>query len=165
MHFGIDGWAVFPTHRMLQYKGTWSKLASQALEKLRAGDWVAAGISVATGPSPVPIDTDLWYYLQLKDYVEEAEGAGFHFIALTVTEVHAPRQLEPLCAQPQLRRQLTQWIERQLFSREGPIRKADLLKQARAEFEGRTITNNMFATSWTQASFPESKKFSGRPKA
>jgi hypothetical protein len=127
--------------------------------------WVAAGISCRTGPIPVPIDPDLWDYLQFVDRAEEAKGAGFHFICLTVSEVQPPRLFEPFAAQPELRRLLSEWIEGQLANARTRMRKADLREQAREAFMGRIITDNMFATAWKLADVPEAAKFRGRPKA
>jgi hypothetical protein len=165
MHFGNDGWPLFEFWKLQAFPRLWKKLSDKALQKLQDGEWVAEGISPSFGPQPVQIDTNLWDYLQIIDRAEQAEGAGFHFIALTVTEVRCPRITAPLAEQPRLRRQLADWIKAQASSGRGPVKKADLLEEARRAFEGKIITQNMFRDARRDADLPASFVVQGRPKA
>jgi hypothetical protein len=165
MHFGVDGWPLFTARDLAAYQMLRKRLAAEALRRLRTGEWIASGISPATGPSPVSIDTTLWDYLEIVDRVEEAKGAGFHFIALTVTEHQPTKVAVAHYEKATLRSQLTSWIKVQTAASSEPIRKWDLRKEARAAFQGRTITDNMFRDAWRGAAVPGTAKHSGRPKA
>ena len=90
LHWGYDGWPRFPLDQIRDYQALWTILADAAHEKLKDGEWTAQGISPAYGGMPVPIDTMLWEYLRIKDRLEEAEGWGFDFVALTVTDCQSP---------------------------------------------------------------------------
>ena len=92
-HCDLEGWPAFPFEHRQAYPRVWQKAANAALERLRRGDWIAQGISPAYGPEPRRIATDLWDYLQLLDRLEEAKGAGFRFVALTISEVRRPTLL------------------------------------------------------------------------
>lgn len=59
-HFDIEGWPTFPFDDLRAYKRVWNELAAKALEKLQDGEWMAQGISVASGPQSIPIETVLW---------------------------------------------------------------------------------------------------------
>jgi hypothetical protein len=164
MHIGVDGWPLFPFHRMQAYPVLWRKLSGLALDKLRGGEWLAQGISARYGPCPQPIDTNLWDYLQLVDRVEEAKGAGFHFIALTVSSVEPPKLIAPHKDQPLLRRQLTEWIRAHSDASKPPLLRAALLAMAREAFPGCVITDNMYRDCRREAGLPEEAVQRGRPK-
>ena len=82
---------MFPFEELQAFSRTWKKAAVLALAKLQSGEWTAEGISSQFGPQSVAIDTNLWDYLRIIDRSEEAEGAGFHFVALTVSDVRPPK--------------------------------------------------------------------------
>jgi len=164
-HFGVDGWPLFEQSRLIAYAKLWDKLASKATEKLQSGEWIAEGISPSFGPVSVRINTNLWDYLRIVDRAEEAEGSGFRFILLTITEAIPSKGPISHAAQPSLRRQLANWIRGQAESGHGPVRKADLLKEASLAFGGLTITKNLFANAWREADLPTQFVFRGRPKA
>ena len=165
MHIGADGWPLFENHRLRAYQIVLARLEGEVLQKLRAGEWIAEGISHQYGPKLVQIETSLWEYLQIENRLEEASGAGFHFLALTLTEISEPRSTTPLAEQPRLRRQLTNWIQTEIAKSSGPVRKADVEREARRAFEGVVISPNMFREAWRDADVPHHSKHRGRPKA
>ena len=164
-HFNIDGWPAFPAHQIRAYPILWKKLADQALVKLRVGEWVAEGISAQLGPRLVPIDPSLWDYMELVDRAEEAKGAGFHFIALTVSDMQPKPMAVSPASQAQLRGQLTQWIRTQSASSGTPLLRAEQLAAARKAFAGCVITDNMYREYRRAASLPEAAVQRGRPIA
>ncbi len=164
MHVGLDGWPLFPNRRRVTYPDLWRKCAGRALEKLRDGDWMAEGISPQYGPRPVPIDTDLWHYLRLVDRAEEAEGVGFHFVALTVSCLEAKAAMVPHTEKADLRRQLTAWIRAQAVSSHVPLLRDEQLAMAREVFGGCVITDNMYRDCRRAAGLPEDAVQRGRPK-
>jgi hypothetical protein len=166
LHFGVDGWPTFPADQLRAYPILWEKLADQALEKLRAGEWMAEGISAALGPRLVPIDTSLWDYMYLVDRAEEAKGAGFHFIALTISDTRPPKAVAvSQASQAHLRTQLTQWIKSQIDPSRPPPLRAEQLAAARTAFAGCVITDNMYRECRRAASLPDAAVQRGRPKA
>jgi hypothetical protein len=164
LHFGIDGWPAFPVEELRAYQLLWLDLAGKALEKLQDGEWMARGISVASGPQPIPIDTVLWDYLRIKDRVEEAEGAGFHFIALTVTQVKPVGAMTPHAEQPALIRQLTDWIRNDAERPGPPALRAEQYAAACKAFSGSAITPNMFRNCRRAAGLKSAAVQKGRPK-
>jgi hypothetical protein len=164
-HYGVDGWPQFEMWQLQAYDRLLRNLEIKALEKLQSGAWLAEGISRSYGPTLVEIDTALWEYMDIEHRLEAAKGAGFHFIALTVTEAQPKRVVPSQTEQPRLRRQLADWIRVQVLSSKEPIRRADLLKEARLAFEGRNITENMYRNARQDAELPRRSVFRGRPKA
>jgi hypothetical protein len=164
-HCDIDGWPTFPHEELRAYPRVWNELAAKALEKLQDGEWTAQGISVASGPQPIPIDTVLWDYLRIKDRVEEAEGAGFHFLALTVTQVQPIVTMSPHAEHPVLSRQLTEWIRNDAERPGPPLLRAEQYAAACKAFSGSTITPNMFRNCRRAAGLKNAAVQRGRPKA
>jgi hypothetical protein len=164
-HIGADGWPLF-SHRELQgYDDLYKELVTRTLQKLRSGDWVARGISPRFGPEARVIDTHLWDYMQIVHRGEEAEGGGFRFLALTISDVQPPRPLVPHADKALLRRQLTQWIRTQAEGAKWPLLRADQLAAARDAFAGHVITDNMFRDCRRAAQLPDHLVQKGRPKA
>ena len=163
-HFGLDGWPVFPDAHMHEYPRLWGVAADRALEKLRAGAWMAEGISPQYGPQPVPISADLWDYMRIKDRTEEAEGAGFHFLALTVSDLAPSQATGSHADKAHLRGQLTQWIRSNAASSGLPALRADQIAAAREAFAGLTISDNMYRECRRAAGLPAQAVQRGRPK-
>lgn len=164
LHWGYDGFPRFPLHQIGDYRALWTILADAAHEKLKDGDWIAQGISPAFGAMPVPIGTMLWEYLRIKDRVEEAEGWGFHFVALTVTDCQLPKVEVSHASKQTLRLQLIKWIRAQAAAHQVPPLRAEQLAAARAAFEGREISDNLFRDCRRAAGLPEASVQRGRPK-
>ena len=165
LHYGYDGWPRFPTYQIADYKLLWNELAELAREKLQAGEWSAQGISPAFGPMPVTINPMLWEYLRIKDRLEEAEGSGFHFVALTVTDCRPPKVEVSQASKQTLRAQLTKWIQAQAAAHQVPPLRAEQLAAARAAFEGVEISDNLFRDCRRAAGLSETSVQRGRPKA
>ncbi|RYG99313.1 MAG: hypothetical protein EON58_04380 [Alphaproteobacteria bacterium] len=165
LHIGRDGWPLFPVEQLHAYPRVWEEAAKSALTKLQGGEWVAEGISPRFGPHRIRIDTDLWDYLRIKDRVEEAEGGGFLFIALTVSEVKEPHVEVSHSAQAGLRSQLTKWLRDHAERSESAPLRSEQLDAARSAFEGRVITDNMFRECRRAAALPARSVQRGRPKA
>jgi hypothetical protein len=163
-HYGLDGWPVFPLAELQAYAKLWQKAADRVLEKLRAGEWVAKGISPRFGPQPIPISTDLWDYLRFKDRVDEAEGADFRFVALTISDLRPPEVQISQAEQAQLRPQLTEWIRSHAASSSLAILREDQLAAARKAFTGVTTTDNMYRECRRAARLPKETVQRGRPK-
>jgi hypothetical protein len=163
-HIGLDGWPLFEDQEIRAYQRHWARLAGKALVKLQDGEWTAEGICRAVSPQRVPIDPLLWDYLRFVDRLEEAEGGGFHFIALTVSQ--AP-QIPPQVSHAQkssLRRQLTDWIRLQATLPGPPLLRSEQLAAARAKFPECNITPNMFRNCRREAGLPREAVQQGRPK-
>ncbi len=165
LHWGYDGWPRFPLEQIRDYQALWTILADAAQEKLKDGDWTAKGISPAFGGMPVPIDTMLWEYLRIKDRLEEAEGWGFHFVALTVTDRQLPKVEVSQASKQTLRAQLIRWIQAQAAAQPVPLLRAEQLAAARAAFEGVEISDNLFRDCRRAAGLAETSVQRGRPKA
>jgi hypothetical protein len=164
-HIGLDGWPLFELHQIRDFQSLWPKLAEEALVKLQEGEWTAEGICRAVSPQRVPIDPLLWDYLRFVGRLEEAEGGGFHFIALTVSQA-GPIPVEFSYRQKSsLRRQLTDWIRLQATLPGPPLLRLEQLAAARAAFPGCNITPNMFRDRRREAGLPREAVQQGRPKA
>lgn len=107
-HFGLDGWPLFSLEERQAYDRLYKELHERALERLRSGQWIAEGICASRSPQRIPVDTYLWHYLQFVHWMKEAKGAGFHFIALTVTDTQPPKEVVPQADTALLRKQLTE---------------------------------------------------------
>lgn len=164
-HCDKDGWPLFSHQQLSAYDALWKKLVDLVHRKLRAGEWVAQGISAQFGPRRMEIDTYLWEYLQIVHRTEEAEGAGFRFLALTVSDVEPPRAMAPLEKQPLLRRQLTDWIRAHAESATSPPLRVEQIAAARAAFAGQVITENMYRECRRAAGLTAGSVRIGRPKA
>ena len=163
-HYGDDGWAVFPVAQLRAYPKLWQKAANRVLEKLRTGEWVAKGISPRFGPQPIAISTDLWDYLRFKDRIDEAEGADFRFVALTISDLRPPEVQVSHAEKAHLRGQLTEWIRSHAASSSLPILRADQLAAAREAFAAVTISDNMYRECRRAAGLPQETVQRGRPK-
>jgi hypothetical protein len=164
-HCDDQGWPLY-THRELQvYDEMWLHVAYRTREKLKAGKWVAAGISHPNGLGRAPIDVVLWDYLHIVVGTEEAAGSGFRFLALTVSDVQPSKAVVSQRQTGVLRSQLTSWIRQNVKGIQAPQLRADQLKAARDAFEGCDITENMFRDCRRAAGLPESAVQNGRPKA
>ncbi len=163
-HYDRDGWPAFPIAQIKSYAQLWRAAADQAFEKLRDGEWAAEGISAQYGPHPVPIGTDLWDYLRIKDRLEEAEGAGFNFVALTVSDLRLPKVEVSHAEQAHLRRQLTQWLQSHAAISKSPLLRSDQLAAAREAFAPAQITDNMYRECRRAADLPPLSVQRGRPK-
>jgi hypothetical protein len=163
-HYGLDGWPVFSMARLRDYPILWREAAYRATDKLRAGEWQADGISPQCGPQPVPISTDLWEYLTIKDRQEEAEGAGFRFLALTISDVRPPEVQVSHVEQAQLRGQLTRWIQSHAANSSLPALRGEQLAAAREAFAELNISDNMFRDCRRAANLTKESVQRGRPK-
>jgi hypothetical protein len=163
-HFDEEGWPLFAMAERQAYPRVWQKAAQIVREKLRDGEWVAEGISSQFGPQPVRIDTNLWDYLRLNDRVEEAEGAGFHFVALTVSSTRLPKVQVSQAKHASLRKQLTEWIRLHAGASGGPVLRDDQLAAARDAFVGNTISDSMYRECRRAAGLPKNSVQRGRPK-
>lgn len=164
-HCDMDGWPVFPIPQIQQYKLFWNELAGRARVKLQEGDWTAEGVSPAHGVLPIPIHTALWDYLRIVDRMDEAEGSGFRFIALTVTSVETPKVVVSQASKATLRRQLTDWIRSHAEAADGTVLRDDQKAAARAAFKGCVITDTMFRDCRREANLGKISVQTGRPKA
>ena len=164
-HYDTDGWPVFPIPQIQQYKLLWNELAGRALVKLQEGDWTAEGVSPAHGVLPITIHTALWDYLRIVDRMDEAEGGGFRFIALTVSGVATPKVGVSQASKATLRRQLTDWIRSHAEAADGTVLRDDQMAAARAAFVGCVITDNMFRDCRRDANLGDESVQKGRPKA
>lgn len=163
-HVGLDGWPSFPHWQIQAYPKVWNEAASLALAKLRSGEWVAEGISHHYGPRPIPIETILWEYLQFEDRSDDAKGAGFHFIAVTVS---CARPLNPSIshvAHGSLRHQLIRWIRDHARAAPQPVTRMEQLIAARAAFAPRVVSDNLFKECRRAADLPPHLVQQGRPK-
>lgn len=165
MHFGVDGWPLYSLNDRLAYDLLWQDLVERAHTKLRTGDWLAKGISAKFGPQALPIDQYLWDYLRIVHRGEVAEGDGFRFLALTVSELQPAEVRTPFIEQPILRRQLTEWIRSDAERPGAPPLREKQLAAAREAFPGVNITNNMFLECRRSAGLGQSRVQRGRPKA
>ena len=164
MHFDTEGWPVFEFAEMQAYPRVWQRAADRALQKRRDGEWIAEGISARFGPQPRRIDTNLWDYLRLKDLAEEAEGSGFHFVALTISSLEIPTVHIPHAYQPALRNRLTQWIRAHAQASSLPVLRADQLVAAREAFPDCRVTNHMYRECRRAAELSAEAVQRGRPK-
>lgn len=163
-HVAVDGWPLFSTDELRAYDLLWKSAAERALQKLKSGEWVAEGISVRYGATPEPIATDLWDYLRIEHRTETADGSGFRFLALRVSDVRPPRAPVSYVAHANLSRQLTEWIKQDAQSSPAPRLRAEQLAAARHAFAGQAITENMFRNCRRAAGLPEKTVQRGRPK-
>lgn len=113
---------------------------------------------------PVSISVDLWDYLLIVDRLDEAQGKGFHFLALTVSDLRA--QAEPVshASKAKLREQLTQWIRSHAASLPEPPLRAEQLVAAREAFAGSVISDNLYKECRRAAGLSEGTVQRGRPK-
>jgi hypothetical protein len=162
-HVGFDGWPLFPHWQLQAYPKVWNEAASLALAKLRAGEWVAEGISHHFGPRPILIETILWEYLQFEDRSDDAKGAGFHFIAVTVSSVCRPSPISHV-KHGSLRRQLTKWIIDHAQASAHAVTRTEQLIAARVAFAPQAITDNLFKECRRAAGLPAHLVQQGRPK-
>jgi hypothetical protein len=164
-HIDVDGWPLFSHSELRAYDELYKGLVARVLVKLRSGEWLAQGISPKFGPEARPIDTHLWDYMHIVHRREEAEGGGFRFLALTISDVQPPKPSVPHADKALLRRQLTEWIRTQAEGARWPPLRAEQLTGAREAFAGHVITDNMFRECRRAAQLPDALVQKGRPKA
>ncbi|KQU57499.1 hypothetical protein ASG67_17245 [Sphingomonas sp. Leaf339] len=164
MHVGVDGWPLFSHATLTAYDSLYQALVERTLQKLRSGEWIARGISPAYGPEARQIDTHLWDYLCIKHRGEEAEGNGFHFLALTISSLRPTELPVPQAQKALLRRQLTQWLCIQADKAKWPLLRTEQLAAVREAFPNDTITDNMFRDCRRAAQLPDHLVQKGRPK-
>jgi hypothetical protein len=163
-HFDVDGWPLYSTEHRLGYDRLWGEAASRAMQKLRAGEWLAEGISPRFGARRQPIEADLWDYIQIVHRTEVAEGSGFRFLAITVSDVQPARPVVPYIEQATIGRKLTEWIRTDALSATSPRLRGEQLAAARETFADYEITENLFRDCRKAAGLPEEAVQRGRPK-
>jgi hypothetical protein len=163
-HYDLDGWPTFSIMQLQNYARVWREAADQALARLRAGEWLAEGISSQYGPKPVSVAIELWDYLSIKDRVDEAEGAGFHFIALTVSDPRPSHEQVSHADTAKLRRLLTEWIRTHAAGLSEPPLRSIQLAAAREAFAGSTISDNLYRECRRAAGLSQGSVQRGRPK-
>lgn len=165
-----DYWLLSMTDRfsardlaVLRYRDLWAKFVQSVREKLIAGEWVADGFNPQFGSRPVPIDARLWKSLDIAPGHDEAEGEGFRFVHLSISQVRPQARLEQ-AAHVDLRRELIRYVED--VGRLTTVRMTmpEVRGAARRAFNGTAFTDNMFKEAWRAAKRPPLLRQSGRPK-
>lgn len=129
-------------------------------EKLSSGLWIAEGFNPAVGPQPQPINPELWRSLRFEPYEQAAVGSGYKFVNLLISSGRPSTVSQVPGA---VLRQLVSWIKEQVADGRGPLRKADLLKEAREAIPDFKITPHMLQRGLDQTQVPEGFLFKGRP--
>jgi hypothetical protein len=142
------------------------RLWGRVLPRLIAGEWLGRGLRAGTiDISPIP--SILWSTLRCdfpKGEVWEVRGSNLRFYHTTIEETGSVPGERPWSTPGSLRRRLTAWIQEQANAGRAPVRKEDLLKEARAFFAPEGISRNMFMETYKAAQVPASFRIVGRPR-
>jgi hypothetical protein len=149
---------------VLRYRELWAQFVEAMRMKLLAGEWVADGFNSQFGSRTIPIDARLWKILQISPGRDEAEGEGFRFINLSISQVRPTANRTNHAAKTVLRHELIRWIEA-LARESNEAWTVPLAREAaRRAFQGVTISDYMFNKAWGAADKPEHFIQHGRPK-
>lgn len=160
---GMGGPETPYTARVDRYCKLWAKFVEALRAKLISGEWVADGFNAQLGYSPVPIAPRLWKLLQIAPGQEEAEGEGFRFVSLSVSEARPSIRLDQV-AHANLRTELIRYIEEIGSSSPERITSVQVREAARQAFQGTRISDTLFMEAWRAAKRPPNMRQIGRPK-
>jgi hypothetical protein len=142
---GIDRWIdsyADGTGKLDDYERLQSAFLTRVQDRLSSGEWTCEAFDPKLGPELRLIPEQLWRSLQFVPYEDAVSGAGFKFVNLLFSS-RAKSARAPSSTPGTIRRRLTEWLRKIAEDQRDPVRRADLLNEAKSALGENHISQNM----------------------